>query len=123
MIKISQPKFVKTLKYMNRLRTLDPIDILHRYAKEGVRALSMATPQDTGETASAWTYTITGNKERYRISWSNSVMAGSVPLVILIQYGHATKSGYFLMGRDFINPALAPIYDRLQAELANEVFL
>lgn len=122
MVKITQPKFLKTLKYMHRAKRLDPIDILHKYGQRGVDALRKNTPMDSGETANAWSYSVTGNKERYVLSWSNSVMAGGVPLVILLQYGHSTKSGYFLSGRDFINPAIKPIYDGLEKELLSEVF-
>lgn len=122
MLKISQPKFVRTLKYLNRAKRLDPIDILHKYGKLGVTALKASTPVDSGETADAWSYKIEGNKERYRLVWTNSVVAGSVPLVILLQYGHATKSGYYISGRDFINPALKPIFDQIEEALVKEVF-
>lgn len=122
MIKITQPKFIKTLKYMSRAKRLDPIDILHKYGRRGVIALQNATPMDTGETAYSWDYKITGDKRRYELTWTNSVMAGGVPLVILLHYGHATKSGYYLSGRNFINPALKPIYDGIEKALANEVF-
>jgi hypothetical protein len=122
MIKISQPKFVKTFRYLNRAKRLDPLDILHEYGKMGVAALRNATPMDTGETAYAWDYTVKGDRNRYVLSWTNSVMAGGVPLVILLQYGHATKAGYYLSGRDFINPALKPIYDGIEKALMNEVF-
>lgn len=122
MIRLSEPKFVKTIKYLRRAKKLDPVDIMHRYGKRGVAALSQATPMDTGEAAYSWSYKITGDKKRYKLAWTNSVMAGSVPLVILLQYGHATKAGWFLSGRDFINPTLQPIFDDFESEIQSEVF-
>lgn len=120
MIKVSKPKFNKTNAFLNRLNEFDPAPILHEYGQIGVQALSGATPVDTGETAGKWSYKLEGNKERYRLIWTNSEVAGSAPLVLLLQYGHATKSGYFLSGRDFINPALRPVYDKLERALIEE---
>ncbi|RLC97498.1 MAG: HK97 gp10 family phage protein [Chloroflexi bacterium] len=116
-----KPKFKKTRRYFNKLDTLDPKRILEEYGRIGVKALSAATPNDTGETSQSWSYKVEGNRERYTITWSNSVQAGSVPLVVILQYGHATKSGYFISGVDFINPALRPVYDSLVHRLRQEV--
>jgi hypothetical protein len=122
MIKISRkPSFKKTRKYFQKLHKLDPKRTLHKYGKAGVAALSKATPKDTGEAGSRWSYKIVGDKKRYRLIWTNDDMAGDVPLVIIIQYGHATKDGGFVTGRDFINPALKPVYDDLQEALRREV--
>ena len=117
-----KPSFKKTHKYFERLKRVKVKHILEEYGKNGVRALAIATPIDTGKAAGSWSYKVEGNKERYTLTWFNSTMAGSVPLVVLLQYGHATRSGYFLSGRDFINPALKPIYDGLHARLKREVF-
>ena len=114
------PQFKKTFKRFDEIAKFDPRPILHKYGKLGVGALRAATPQDTGEAGMSWSYKITGNRYRYALSWTNSDMAGRVPLVILLQYGHATKSGYFLSGRDFINPALRPIYDGILREAVQE---
>jgi hypothetical protein len=119
-ISITKPKFKKTHHFLEQLDRFDPRRILEEYGQLGVAALSASTPVDTGTTASSWSYKIKGNKERYTLSWSNSEMAGRTPLVILLQYGHATKSGYFLSGRDFINPALRPVYDSLKKRLLRE---
>jgi len=122
MIKISKPKFGKTLAYFSKLDRYDPKQILHEYGRMGVQALASATPMDTGETAAKWSYKIKGDKTQYKLIWTNSEMAGSAPLVLLLQYGHATKSGYFLSGIDFINPALKPIYAAMAKRLGQEVF-
>ena len=116
-----KPTFKKLYKFFDDIRVYDPRRTLEEYGKRGVAALAAATPEDTGETARAWTYKVAGNKERYTITWSNSVMAGSVPLVLLLQYGHGTKSGYFLRGQDFINPALRPLYKSLAKRLTEEM--
>ncbi len=120
MIKITKPKFNKTHSFLDKLDKFDARPILEQYGRLGVGALSSATPVDTGETASKWSYKIKGNKKRYKLIWTNSAVVGSAPLVLMLQYGHATKSGYFLSGRDFINPALKPIYDALSKALLEE---
>ena len=121
MIRFSKPKFLKTLQFLNRANRFDPIDVLHQFGQAGVVALAAATPKDTGEASQGWSYKIKGNRNRYKLIWTNNVMAGRAPLVLMLQYGHNTKSGYFLSGRDFINPALKPIYDGLKVALVAEV--
>ena len=120
MIEIKEPKFNKTFSFLEALEKFDARSVLHEYGRLGVGVLSAATPVDTGETAGSWSYKITGNKERYKLIWTNSEVAGSAPLVLMLQYGHSTKSGYFVSGRDFINPALRPIYDSLNKKLLEE---
>jgi hypothetical protein len=120
MISITKPKFKKTKSFLDKLDRFDARRILEQFGPIGVSALSGATPADTGETAGKWSYKVEGNKKRYTLTWSNSEMAGRTPLVLLIQYGHATKKGYFLSGRDFINPALRPVYDALAKTLIEE---
>ena len=120
MISITKPKFKKTEAFLDKLDKFDARRILEQFGPIGVSALSAATPADTGKTAGKWSYKVKGNKERYTLTWSNSEMAGRTPLVLLLQYGHATKNGYFLSGRDFINPALWPVYDALQKTLIKE---
>lgn len=121
-ISITQPRFKKTEAFFDKLRRFDPRSTLEMFGAMGVSALAAATPVDTGETAGKWSYEVEGNKERYTITWYNSEMAGRTPLVILLQYGHATKSGWFVSGIDFINPALRPIYDALPTILLQEAF-
>jgi hypothetical protein len=93
-------------------------NILHSYGQQGVQALSDATPTETGETAHSWYYEVERRNGRYSLSFHNSHMADGIPVAILIQYGHATRNGGFVQGRDFINPALKPIFDRI----ANDVW-
>lgn len=116
------PQFLKTQRYLIRARRLDVRPLLEQAGKRGVEALRAATPMDSGEAANAWSYKIEGDRERYVLSWTNSVVPGTAPLVLLLQYGHNTKSGYFIPGRDFINPALESVYSELEARLRREVF-
>lgn len=92
--------------------------ILARYGQQGVEALVAATPIDSGETASNWTYEIKKAKGKISVGWYNNHREGGVPVVVLIQYGHATGNGGFVQGRDFINPALQPIFD----DIANKIW-
>jgi len=121
MLKVKTPKFRKTHKFLDKLENHDVRKVLEKYGQEGVAALSRATPKDTGETASKWDYKIEGNRHNYRLIWTNSEMAGRAPLVLMIQYGHATKSGGWFSGEDFINPALKQVYRDLNKALAKEV--
>ena len=97
------------------------LHILEKYGREGVNALRNATPVDTGKTANSWYYEITSTKAGFGLTWSNSNLEDGIPIAILIQYGHGTKSGYFVKGTDYINPALKPIFDKLSIELWKEV--
>lgn len=121
MIRVTKkPQFKKTLSFLDKIDKFDPRGILEQYGRLGAQALSAATPALTGETAGKWSYKIKGSRERYRLIWTNSEMAGTAPLVLLIQYGHGTRGGTFVSGRDFINPALRPIYDALSERLIEE---
>lgn len=113
--------FSNVLKYLNGLKGRRYRDILEKYAKEGVEALRSNTPVDSGVTAESWGYEIVTTKKGFSIIWTNSKVVDSVPVVILLQYGHATRSGSFVEGRDFINPAMKPIFDRIAESLWKEV--
>ena len=114
-------KFERMEKFLNGLNKSVIQAILEKYGQEGVSALSAATPKDTGFTSQSWGYKITANKDRYNLIWTNSNESEGIPIVVLIQYGHGTASGAFVEGRDFINPAIRPILDRIAEELSKEV--
>lgn len=89
---------------------------LDSYGQLGVDLLSASTPVETGETASSWSYEVT--KGRYpTIIWSNSHMVGNTPLAVMIQYGHGTGTGGWVEGRDFINPAMRPLFDQIAEDV------
>lgn len=121
MINFSKPKFSKTSARLKKLEKFDAIRVLEEIGRLGVTALANNTPKDTGKTADSWSYKIKTYSKGYKLVWTNSVSAGTAPLVLLLQYGHATRSGYFLPGIDFINPALKPIYLELATKLGQEV--
>lgn len=122
MIKFRQiGDFIRTEKFLRRIRRIDFMPILERYAQLGVEALAAATPVDTGLTAESWAYTIARTGDIISVTWTNSNLADMVPIVILLQYGHATESGTFVQGRDFINPALKTIFDDLANDIWGEV--
>ena len=95
--------------------------IFDKYGQMGVKALSDATPKLTGLAASSWYYTIERDNKGTKLIFSNSDIEGGCNVAILIQYGHGTKSGGYVEGRDYINPALQPIFEDLKNKLLKEV--
>ena len=112
----SSGDFKKTEKFLKSLSEQDNFKTLDRFGRQGVVALSAATPVDSGETASSWYYEITRTKSSWTITFNNSNMVGGVPLAILLQYGHGTGTGGYVHGRDYINPAIQPVFDRIADE-------
>ena len=122
MIKITQKgNFNNTEKFLKGSQKIDFIKLLNEYGKRGVDALSANTPIDSGKTASLWNYEIHTTKNTYKVIWTNDNINQGVPIAILIQYGHATRNGGYVEGRDFINPAMKPIFDSMAEELWKEV--
>ena len=122
MIKItSKGNFDKTDKFFKSMINRDYTTLLQRYAEQGVSALQSATPVDSGETANSWGYEIVKTSTGIKIVWTNSHVADDVPIAILIQYGHATRNGGYVQGRDYINPAIRPIFDRIANDVWREV--
>lgn len=113
--------FSKTIDYLNRLRKIPSIHDLKKYGKEGVEALSAATPVDTGLTASSWDYKVTQTKRSATIAFFNTNIQNGVPIAIVLQYGHGTRNGSWVEGRDYINPAIQPIFDKIANDIWKEV--
>ena len=113
--------FSKTENFLKKLRKLDLDSVLDKYGKLGVDALSKATPVDTGKTAASWDYKIDKGKGVVTITWTNSNVNNGVPIALLIQYGHGTGTGGYVQGRDYIKPAIRPIFDELANALWEEV--
>lgn len=109
----TQGSFSNTERFFSRMSRGEIFNALSSYAQEGVDALRSATPVDTGATAAAWSYKVERSKGSYAIHWTNSHFAGTAPLVIMLQYGHGTGTGGYVKGRDFINPAIRPVFDRI----------
>ena len=122
MIRFTQSgNFDKTEKFLRQGRQ-NIAPILHRYGQEGVDVLAQNTPSETGKTATSWFYKISITKRSFSVTWYNDNMVDGVPVVILLQYGHATKTGGFVQGEDFINPSIQPIFDKLSNTIYKEVF-
>ena len=113
--------FKNTEKFLDRAAKTRYLDILDRYGKEGVDALASATPVDSGETAQSWGYKISRNSTGYTLEFTNSHVVSGVPIAIILQYGHGTRNGGYVEGRDYINPAIQPVFDRLARESWREV--
>lgn len=94
---------------------------LYDFGMQGVEALSSSTPIDTGATASSWGFTVTTRKDLISITWTNSHYVKDVPIAIILQYGHGTGTGGYVQGRDYINPAMRPIFDSLAKQIWEEV--
>ena len=113
--------FSKLTRFLERAKNLVHLSDLDRYGREGVAALASATPVDTGKTAASWYYDIKINKESASITFNNSNIQNGVPIAIILQYGHGTKNGGWVEGRDYINPVIQPIFDKIAEETWKEV--
>lgn len=113
--------FSKLTRYLERVKEAARLSILDKYGRAGVAALSSATPVDTGETAGSWFYEIEHNNGSATITFCNSHIEQGVPIAIILQYGHATGTGGWVEGRDYINPAIQPIFDEIASEAWEEV--
>lgn len=118
----SKGDFSKTFKFLDKLTKQDlQMKVLEKYGQQGVAALAAATPVDTGLTASSWSYDIKRTNDQITISWNNSNVKRGINIAIILQYGHATRNGGFVAGRDYINPAIRPIFDKMSSEAWEEV--
>jgi hypothetical protein len=104
--------------FLNRMSKGDIFAALNRYGQIGVSALASATPVDTGLTAGSWTFEVTKGGGSYSITWINTHQESGENIAILLQYGHGTGTGGYVAGRDYINPAIQPIFD----QIANDVW-
>lgn len=108
-------------KFLKRAKKNDFYKNLDKYGREGVAALASATPIDSGLTASSWDYEIREGRNSVNIYWTNSNINDGVPIAVIIQYGHGTGTGGYVQGRDYINPAIRPIFDRIANNVWKEV--
>lgn len=113
--------FKKTKDFLKKVSMLDPRDKLEKYGKMGVEALRSATPVDSGRTADAWYYKVEKKLGSISISWYNSNVNQGVPIAIILNYGHGTGWGGYVMGREYISPAIQPIFDEIEEGIWKEV--
>lgn len=114
----SKGNFNRTARFLHHILRVDYETILNRYGEKGIKALEEMTPRASGKTAASWKYGIEHKGSSYSIVWSNENINNGVNIAIILQYGHATGNGGYVVGRDYINPALQPIFD----EMANTVW-
>lgn len=113
--------FSKFNRYIERIKEVVKLGTLNKYGREGVRALESATPFDTGNTSRSWYYEIERTNDSVSITFNNSNINQGVPIAIILQYGHGTNHGGWVEGRDYINPAIQPIFDKIADEAWKEV--
>jgi hypothetical protein len=113
--------FKNTDRFLRRMTKADFASILQRVGKRGVSALAAATPIDSSLAANSWGYETRRSRGSFEINWTNSDIENGFPVVIGIQYGHGTGTGGYVQGRDFINPAMRPIFEQILADLWTEV--
>lgn len=113
--------FDKTEKLLKKSIGADYMDVFHEYGQYGVQALAAASPVVTGRLASSWRYEIEKDNDYISLVFHNDDIEGGKNIAIMVQYGHATKNGYYIQGRDYINPAIKPIFDDLAEKCWKEV--
>ena len=113
--------FSKTTNFLKRAKDKVYLGDLDKYGRQGVAALASATPIDSGKTASSWYYKIENTKESAKITFYNSNVQNGVSIAIILQYGHGTRNGGWVEGRDYINPAVQPIFDKIVDDAWREV--
>lgn len=122
MIKFRQKgDFSKVTKYLAKVKDVAKLNNLDKYGREGVAALASATPVDSGLTANSWSYKIERQNGSVSISFYNSNVNKGVPIAIILQYGHGTRNGGWVEGRDYINSAIQPIFDKIADAAWKEV--
>ena len=112
----SYGSFKNTERFLERMSKDEILNSLDKYGREGVNALAKATPVESGATASMWGYEIKKSSGSYTITWTNANIEGGFPVAIMLQCGHGTGTGGYVQGRDYINPAIRPVFDRIAEE-------
>lgn len=113
--------FSKTFSFLKNVKNKNINPILSKYGQMGVDALSKATPVDSGETANSWNYKIENRNGQSTISWYNTNMVNGCSIAIILQYGHGTGTGGYVEGRDYINPAMKGVFDKIADQAWKEV--
>lgn len=113
--------FSKLTRFLERAKEAVKLGDLDKYGREGVAALSSATPIDSGKTAESWYYEIKNQNGSVSINFLNSNINKGVPIAVVLQYGHGTRNGGWVQGRDYINPAIRPIFDKIAESAWREV--
>ena len=122
MITIEQKgDFKKFNTFCEKLKQIAKVSKLDEFGEKGVKALKSVTPRDSGKTAESWDYTIKREKDSVTLEWNNSNVNDGCNIALLIQYGHGTRTGGYVTGIDYINPAIKPIFDEIEEGVWREV--
>ncbi len=122
MIKIKHRGSFRNLeKFMRNADKETYLAILEKYGRIGCQALASATPSESGETAASWSYQIEKTSSGYSVVWTNGNVHDGVNIAIILQYGHGTGTGGYVQGRDYINPALGPVFEGLARDAWKEI--
>jgi len=122
MIEITQKgDFSNTERWLARMKDSQRMSVLNKYGSLGVNALSNATPSESGRAAASWYYSIVQRPGYYSIRWHNSDVEDGFHVAVMLQYGHGTGTGGYVQGRDYIMPAIRPVFDQIVAEAMREV--
>lgn len=113
--------FSKLTRYLENSNKVVHLDFLDKYGREGVQALQSVTPIDSGKTATSWYYEIIKKNGKIELQFCNTNINDGVPIAIILQLGHATRNGGWVEGRDYINPTIRPIFDKIVNEAWKEV--
>ena len=112
----SKGNFDNTERLLKRIKSRDYLKVLDKFGQQGVTALSGATPTRSGKTASSWDYEVLVSGGGVTLQWTNSNINNGVSIAIILQYGHGTRNGGYVVGRDYINPAMRPLFDKMADE-------
>lgn len=119
---VSKGDWRETTNWLEKLRAKHNFAVLEKYGREGVAALSAATPVDTGITAGSWNYEIRQNEGGVALVFTNNnKTVTNIPIVVLLHYGHGNGRGAYIQGRDFINPIVQPLFDKIVDEMWMEI--
>lgn len=113
--------FSKVTRYLTKVRRVIKASDLEKYGQEGVAALASATPVNTGLTANSWYYRVEIKQGSATINFCNSNIQNGIPIAVILQYGHGTRNGGYVVGRDYINPVIQPIFDKIANNAWREV--
>ena len=113
--------FSNLTSFLQKAKHAIKISDLDKYGREGVAALASVTPVDTGQTAKSWSYEIKNTNGSVSITFNNSNIQNGVPIAIILQYGHGTNNGGWVQGRDYINPVIQPLFDKIANDAWREV--
>jgi hypothetical protein len=114
----SSGSFNNLENFLKKASKLDIKGVLEAGGAAGVSALAGATPAESGLAGHSWTYKVESSATSHTITWMNTDVENGFPVAIMLQYGYGTGTGGYVQGRDYINPAMRPIFDKI----ANDVW-